>query len=537
MKNQALYILIVLCLLFALTNGKIFSSKQFSKKGFVETKSNEFSAELQNIRHKRSLPQREPSSGYSEVAELHATQFDLKNGTSHNQALIHWSGNNSKVIFVLTRKKESVYMGKITHSTLWRSIDYGETYKQENSKFDEETVLKSYFICPTDKQKAVFIDNYQHSTRIWVTTDEGGSYTSYQIQFSVYKIEFHPTISDWLLGYSGLEETLWVSQNLGKNWTKLHAHVTKDRYFWGVASVEGGERAESIVHFEYRDYSVIPQRRYAVKTCYVPQCEATPFQEHYDKLGRIDKESLNVQDNYIFVQKPGALQKFYVSYKRAAFIKSKFAETSVEQTDFHIVSSNTGTVVVGVSHDDKACHLYFSDEKGENFILSKANVRYFPRKVEDDVSVSMDIQPIQGVKGTFIINVITPKGQNVTEISWDNGRTWSALSRPTDSNGDLVDMCPGCGLNLHILMTQTPAHFYAPSLLSKESVPGLIIAHGSVGQTVEDTPSLFCVYVSRDAGVTWYEVMKKRHLFNLADHGAMIVGVQMMFLHPVKKLV
>lgn len=60
---------------------------------------------------------------------------------------------------------------------------------------------------------------------------------------------------------------------------------------------------------------------------------------------------------------------------------------------------------------------------------------------------------------------------------------------------------------------------------------------GSVGQTVEDTPSLFCVYVSRDAGVTWYEVMKKRHLFNLADHGAMIVGVQMMFLHPVKKLV
>ena len=56
----------------------------------------------------------------------------------------------------------------------------------------------------------MFIDNYQHSTRIWVTTDEGGSYTSYQIQFSVYKIEFHPTISDWLLGYSGLEETVIV---------------------------------------------------------------------------------------------------------------------------------------------------------------------------------------------------------------------------------------------------------------------------------------------------------------------------------------
>ena len=35
-----------------------------------------------------------------------------------------------------------------------------------------------------------------------------------------------------------------------------------------------------------------------------------------------------------------------------------------------------------------------------------------------------------------------------------------------------------CRLNLHILMTQTPAGYYAPLLLSKESVPGLIIAHG-----------------------------------------------------------
>ena len=42
--------------------------------------------------------------------------------------------------------------------------------------------------------------------------------------------------------------------------------------------------------------------------------------------------------------------------------------------------------------------------------------------------------------------------------------------------------------------------------------------------------------MSRNAGASWYEVLQKRHLFNLADHGAMIVGVQMMFLQPVRKL-
>ena len=36
-------------------------------------------------------------AGSFPLDDLHATQFDLKNGTHHNQALIHWSGNNSKV--------------------------------------------------------------------------------------------------------------------------------------------------------------------------------------------------------------------------------------------------------------------------------------------------------------------------------------------------------------------------------------------------------------------------------------------------------
>lgn len=40
----------------------------------------------------------EEQAGSFPLDDLHATQFDLKNGTHHNQALIHWSGNNSKVI-------------------------------------------------------------------------------------------------------------------------------------------------------------------------------------------------------------------------------------------------------------------------------------------------------------------------------------------------------------------------------------------------------------------------------------------------------
>ena len=47
-----------------------------------------------NRKFRRSVGEQ---AGSFPLDDLHATQFDLKNGTHHNQALIHWSGNNSKV--------------------------------------------------------------------------------------------------------------------------------------------------------------------------------------------------------------------------------------------------------------------------------------------------------------------------------------------------------------------------------------------------------------------------------------------------------
>ena len=49
--------------------------------------------------------------------------------------------------------------------------------------------------------QAVFVDNFNDSGRIWVSTNEGKTYTHYLVPFSVSKIEFHPDRSDWMLGY------------------------------------------------------------------------------------------------------------------------------------------------------------------------------------------------------------------------------------------------------------------------------------------------------------------------------------------------
>ena len=41
---------------------------------------------------------------------------------------------------------------------------------------------------------------------------------------------------------------------------------------------------------------------FKAKSCYVPNCDPTPFQKQLDDLGAIDTESLNVQDKYVFAQ-------------------------------------------------------------------------------------------------------------------------------------------------------------------------------------------------------------------------------------------
>nr|CAB3266479.1 VPS10 domain-containing receptor SorCS2-like [Phallusia mammillata] len=530
-------------LVFDHSHGKIFSTEfqeaqKLSKPTLVSLNSvaDEFGNQpLQKFKKFLTRQRRSPPSVKAPTKQLKVDKFDLGNDTSHNQALIHWSGNYSHVIFILTRRKDHSPGGKITQSTLWRSDDYGVIYENQQNLFDGNTILQSYFVCPTNKSKVVFIDTYNHSGRVWVSTDEGASYLHHDIQFTINKIEFHPDQQDWLLGYDKNAQTLYASQNLARTWTRLQTGVTKDRYFWYI---KGVDEQNTAVHMEYRDFNVFPQTRYAIKSCLVPNCIPTAFQAKCDKLENIDMDSLVVQNNFTFVQQAGAREKLYVSYRRGDFFRARFDKTN-EQTDFHIVSSNSGTVVTGVKHSilGPQTDLYFSDSNGKYFTIGISNVRYFARKSGDDEVFTVDIHGVKAVTGTFIANVRTQTGQNQTRITSDHGRTWQYLKPPKlDYNGNLQQSCTKCSLNLHVAMSQTKSGYYMPGMLSKATIPGLIISHGSIGRTLIDAPSLVSLFISNDAGQTWREVRDKRHLFVAADHGAMLVAVKMIFLKPITSL-
>uniref|UniRef100_H2XSV3 Sortilin N-terminal domain-containing protein n=2 Tax=Ciona intestinalis TaxID=7719 RepID=H2XSV3_CIOIN len=257
------------------TKAKIHSSQYLDREispTLISQDDNADSNSLLMSRYKRFLLYRERRAAPSGQKKLKSYKFDL-NDTTHNQALIHWSGKNSSVIFILTRKKKTVSGGGISDSSLWRSTNYGKTYEPEWKKFDNKTILNSYFVCPGNISKVIFIDTYNNCGRIWVSTTEGETYTPYMLSFSLDKIEFHPEEQDWLLGYDKQASVLYCSQDLGKTWSKLQSYVTTDRYFWYVKDVDTIENSTSIVHFEYRDMDVFPGRTFLVKSCFIPNCD------------------------------------------------------------------------------------------------------------------------------------------------------------------------------------------------------------------------------------------------------------------------
>ena len=103
-------------------------------------------------------------------------------------------------------------------------------------------------------------------------------------------------------------------------------------------------------------------------------------------------------------------------------------------------------------------------------------------------------------------------------ISFNKGGNWRRIIAPDrDLDGRKYDCGDYCFLNL----SGVSGDF--PSFYSVESAAGLILANGNVGRYLSYNHEDVSTFLSRDGGLNWFEIRKGSHIYEMGDHGALIL--------------
>ncbi|XP_041368197.1 VPS10 domain-containing receptor SorCS3-like [Gigantopelta aegis] len=426
------------------------------------------------------------------------------NGTAnHKEAYMHWSGNKSNDIFVLTKQRNQ--FRRTIQSKLWVSRDYGDHF---NEVFFSHTALIFYFyVSPAVPDQLIFVD-MEHKS-LYITKDALRTNKTSVLTFSPDQLILHPTEPNWLLAYSFDERKLRVSMDFGMTWTVLCSEVTK-RIFWADPTFDRDNRT---VHMEVQNSYGLAH----YKACLIPNCKditknIDPTSEGFDSM------SMLVEKEYIFIQQTtNSKSLMLVSHKRGPFKRAYFPPY-YSAMNFLLVNADDGQVFMGVSRYHSV-DLYLSDATGRFFVLTLDSVVF----TMQPGWFQIELQEIKGMPGTFIANQ-RPTNQSTfilqpakTYISFDKGGNWSLISAPED----LKSKCPtdDCHLHLHMDMSD----LMIPSLLSEKNAPGLVMAHGNIGSELSNNVDIF---VSNNGGWTWKQApMIGTFRFNILDQGSVMTAI------------
>ena len=114
-----------------------------------------------------------------------------------------------------------------------------------------------------------------------------------------------------------------------------------------------------------------------------------------------------------------------------------------------------------------------------------------------------------------------------TFITHNKGGKWELIKAP-EVSGRKKGMQTACyvedGCSLHLEIYSHMGEL-AP-VYSTEKAIGLVLGTGNIGTRLTDNDSQKSLFLSRDGGLTWRTIRTGVHIYEIGDHGALIVTAQ-----------
>jgi len=105
-----------------------------------------------------------------------------------------------------------------------------------------------------------------------------------------------------------------------------------------------------------------------------------------------------------------------------------------------------------------------------------------------------------------------------TLVSFNKGGDWKRIRAPErDVDGKRYDCAEHCYLNLFGISSENPPYY------SVESAAGIILANGNIGRYLNHDHESTSTFLSRDGGLNWFEIRRGSHIYEIGDHGALIL--------------
>lgn len=416
--------------------------------------------------------------------------------------------------------------------TVWRSDNQGKSWSPVDNVPKEALGLIQH---PFDDNKAFILGD---KTMHWKTDDKGATWSKFDTPLAPVfdPLRFHAERPDYVIfmgqqcdsGTCHQKDSFYTLDNFGSV-QKLKANIGHCQ--WTVSSEHfKNAPTKDIMCIEKFDgangHDTLRNTRLVQSDSFFESgVQRINFSQDKEITGIIDIRTINKfivaaarnpdsnEELDLYISKDG------VSWHEAVFPKGQ----KMIERSYTLLESNDHSLMVNVLADPIALHgdLYKSNSNGTFFAKSLENVN---RNFEGFV----DFERIQGLEGIILANIqaspsgmLSGKDKDIqSRISFDDGKSWNALTKVKKEDGQDFSSCDNCALHLHSVTTSQ----ITGVVYSSHTAVGYIMGVGHYGEHL--LPYNECdTFLSTDGGLTWRMVAEGAHQYEFGDMGNLLVLV------------